>query len=140
MKTFPARPTLVLVLITGLCLIAPPAPRSVLAQPDLNFQRERGRIMLKVIKDNLKKEYYDPNFHGMDIESRFKTAEEKVKDAESVGHIFGIIGQVLLDLNDSHTFFIPPWRANRTEYGWQMQAVGDNVYIVAVKPGSDAEK
>jgi carboxyl-terminal processing protease len=110
------------------------------AQPDLNFQRERGRIMLKVIKDNLKKEYYDLNFHGMDLEARFKQADEKVKGAESIGHIFGIIGQVLLDLDDSHTFFIPPWRANRTEYGWQMHAIGDKVFVSAVKPGSDAEK
>jgi len=110
------------------------------AQPDLNFQRERGRAMLKVIKDELKKEYYDPDFHGMDVEARFKTADEKIKEAESVGHVFGIIGQALLDLNDSHTFFLPPSRANRTEYGWQMQAVGDKVFVSAVKPGSDAEK
>jgi carboxyl-terminal processing protease len=96
--------------------------------------------MLKVIKDELKKVYYDPNFHGMDVEARFKTADEKIKEAESVGHVFGIIGQVLLDLNDSHTFFLPPSRANRTEYGWQMQAVGDKVFVSAVKPGSDAEK
>jgi len=140
MKTFGAPLTLAIVLITGLCLIAPQVPHPVLAQPDLNFQRERGRIMLKVIKDELKKEYYDPEFHGMDVEARFKTADEKIKEAESVGHVFGIIGQVLLDLNDSHTFFIPPWRANRTEYGWQMLAVGDKVVVIAVKPGSDAEK
>src|SRR5262245_29813733 len=110
------------------------------AQPDLNFQRERGRVMLKVIKDELKKEYYDPNFHGMDVEARFNAADEKIKEAESVGHLFGIIGQALLDLNDSHTFFMPPSRANRTEYGWKMQAVGDKVFVSAVKPGSDAEK
>ncbi len=126
--------------IVVLCLIALQALHSALAQPDLNFQRERGRIMLKVIKDELKKEYYDPNFHGMDVEARFKAADEKLKEAESVGHVFGIIGQALLDLNDSHTFFIPPWRANRTEYGWQMQAFGDKVFVSAVKPGSDAEK
>src|SRR4029453_10318608 len=29
-------------------------------------------------------------------------------------------------------------RANRTEYGWQMQAIGDKVYVTAVKPDSDA--
>src|SRR5215813_5737983 len=110
------------------------------AQPDLNFQRDRGRIMLKVIKDELKKEYYDPNFHGMDVEARFNAADEKIKEAESVGHVFGIIGQVLLDLNDSHTFFMPPGRVNRTEYGWQMQSVGDKVFVTAIKPGSDAEK
>ncbi len=96
--------------------------------------------MLKVIKDELRKNYYDPNFHGMDIEARFRTADEKIKEAESVGHIFGIIGQVLLDLNDSHTFFLPPRRASRTEYGWKMLTVGDKVFVSAVKPDSDAEK
>jgi C-terminal processing protease CtpA/Prc len=140
MKTFGVSLTFATVLIAGLCLIAPRALQSALAQPDLNFQRERGRAMLKVIKDELKKEYYDPDFHGMDVEARFKTADEKIKEAESVGHVFGIIGQALLDLNDSHTFFLPPSRANRTEYGWQMQAVGDKVFVSAVKPGSDAEK
>lgn len=140
MKTYRIPIAFLTMLIVTLCMMAPQALKPILAQPDLNFQRERGRIMLKVIKDNLKKEYYDPNYHGMDIEARFKTAEEKIREAESVGHMFGIIGQVLLDLNDSHTFFIPPWRANRTEYGWQMRAVGDKVYVIAVKPGSDAEK
>lgn len=115
MKTIRATFALATVIIAGFCLIVPPLARSAPAQPDLNFQRERGRIMLKVIKDELKKEYYDQNFHGMDVEARFKAADEKVKEAESVGHMFGIIGQALLDLNDSHTFFLPPSRANRTE-------------------------
>ncbi len=109
------------------------------AQPDLNFQRERGRIMLKTIKDDLKKNYYDSTFRGMDVEARFKTADEKMKTAESVGQIFGIIAQVLLDLDDSHTFFLPPGRSNQTDYGWRMQAIGENCFINAVKPGSDAE-
>jgi C-terminal processing protease CtpA/Prc len=111
----------------------------VKAQPDLNFQRERARAMLKVIKDDVKKNYYDPNFHGIDLEERFKTADEKIKEAQSVGQIFGVIGQTLIEFNDSHTFFLPPGRVNQTEYGFQMRASGDKVYISAVKPGSDAE-
>lgn len=140
MKTCHPPLTLVAVLIVGLCLIAPQALQSALAQPDLNFQRERGRAMLRTIKDDLKKNYYDPNFRGMDVEARFGAADAKIKEAESVGQVFGIIAQALIDLNDSHTFFLPPSRANRTEYGWQMQAVGDKVFVSAVKPGSDAEK
>jgi C-terminal processing protease CtpA/Prc len=128
------------VLIGAHGLIGQQAWQPVLAQPDLNFQRDRGRAMLRIIKDDLKKNYYDPNFHGMDIEARFNTADGKIKEAESVGHVFGIIAQVLIDLNDSHTFFLPPGRANRTEYGWQMQAIGDKVFVSAIKPGSDAEK
>ncbi|MGH9970412.1 MAG: hypothetical protein ACREBG_21830, partial [Pyrinomonadaceae bacterium] len=104
-----------------------------------SFERERARTMLSMIKSDLKKNYYDPNFHGMDVEARFKTADEQIKTAASLGQIFGIIAQALLDLDDSHTFFLPPGRAYSTEYGWQMQMIGDKCYVVAVKPGSDAE-
>ena len=140
MKTFGASLTFATVLIAGLCLIAPRALQSALAQPDLNFERERGRVMLRIVKDDLKKNYYDMGFHGMDVEARFSAADAKMKEAASVGQIFGIIAQALIDLNDSHTFFLPPGRANRTEYGWQMQAFGDKVFVSAIKPGSDAEK
>lgn len=108
-------------------------------KPPSGFEKERGRMILSTVKDDLKKNYYDPNFHGMDVEARFKTADEKIKQATSLGQIFGIIAQVLVELNDSHTSFYPPGRTNKTEYGWQMQAIGDKVYVTAVKPGSDAE-
>jgi C-terminal processing protease CtpA/Prc len=140
MKTFGASLTLATVFIAGLCLIAPRALQSALAQPDLNFERDRGRIILRIIKDDLKKNYYDTGFHGVDVEARFGAADAKMKEATSVGQVFGIIAQALIDLNDSHTFFLPPGRANRTEYGWQMQAFGDKVFVSAIKPGSDAEK
>lgn len=107
--------------------------------PPSGFDRQRGRTMLDVIKNDLKKNYYDPNFHGMDVETRFKAADEKIKNATSLGQIFGIIAQALIDLNDSHTYFVPPSRSFTTEYGWNMQTIGDKCYVVAVKPGSDAE-
>jgi C-terminal processing protease CtpA/Prc len=87
----------------------------------------------------VRKDYYDPNFHGLDLEARFKEADEKIKQADSLGQILGIIAQSLIDLNDSHTFFMPPPRPSETDYGWQMQMVGKKCYVVAVKPGSDAE-
>jgi C-terminal processing protease CtpA/Prc len=108
-------------------------------QPPSGLDRERGRSMLQMIKDDLKKNYYDPTYHGMDLEIRFRTAEEKIKGATSLGQIFGIIAQALIDLDDSHTFFLPPGRSYNTEYGWQMQIIGDKCYVVAVKSGSDAE-
>lgn len=130
---------LMIVVAIVICFLITPPLVVLPAQPDLNFQRERGRIMLKTIKDDLKKNYYDPTYRGMDVEARFKTADEKMKTAESVGQVFGIIAQVLLDLDDSHTFFIPPGRSSQTDYGWRMQAIGENCFINAVKPGSDAE-
>lgn len=107
--------------------------------PPSGFDRDRGRMILNVLKGDLKKNYYDPNFHGMDLDARFKVAEEKIKQASSLGQIFGIIAQTLIELDDSHTFFLPPSRPFTTEYGWQMQMIGEKAYVVAVKPGSDAE-
>src|SRR5687768_6292644 len=101
--------------------------------------RDRGQVMLRRIKEDLKKNYYDPKFRGMDLDARFKTAEEKINTATSVGQIFGIIAQVLIELDDSHTFFLPPARAYSNEYGWTMQMVGERCFVSSVVKGSDAE-
>ena len=101
--------------------------------------RERAQEMLRRIKDQLKKNYYDPKFRGMDVDARFKTADEKIKTAASLGQIFGTIAQVLLELDDSHTYFLPPSRAYTTDYGWTMQIIGDRCYVSSVDKGSDAE-
>src|SRR5689334_15584780 len=71
--------------------------------------RERGQEMLKAIQDDLKKYYYDANFHGMNLAARFKTAQEKIKVAPTTGQVMSIIAQVLVDLDDSHTRFLPPY-------------------------------
>jgi C-terminal processing protease CtpA/Prc len=104
-----------------------------------NLEIEQGRDMLRQVKSELGKNYYDPSFHGFDPEARFKQADEMIKKAQSQGQVFGIIAQALLELNDSHTIFFPPRRTARVEYGWQMKAVGDGCYVSAIKPGSDAE-
>jgi len=104
-----------------------------------NTDKARGREMLAMIKQDLIKNYYDPAIRGMDVEARFKIADDKIKEAATPGQILGIIGQVLIELDDSHTFFLPPSRVNKTDYGWTMQVVGDRCFVTAVAPGSDAE-
>jgi carboxyl-terminal processing protease len=121
---------LALMLMAPLSLQAQQRPSSV--------DMDRGHVILRTIKEDLKKNYYDPKYHGIDIEEHFKAADEKIKQAASLGQIFGIIAKTLLDLDDSHTVFLPPERAVKAEYGWQMQIVGDKAYVMAVKPGSDA--
>lgn len=108
------------------------------AQSFGKIERERVQQMLTSIKNEMKKSYYDPQFHGVDLDARFKAASDKVETAASLGHAFAIVAQALLDLDDSHTFFIPPARSTRVEYGWQMQMIGDECFVVAVNPKSDA--
>ena len=104
-----------------------------------NRDRERGVTMLKTIKEDIRKNYYDPNFHGIDLDARFKVAEEKMELTKSNAEVFGIIAQTLIDFNDSHTAFLPPSRSARVEYGWLMKMFGDNCYVTQVRPHSDAD-
>ena len=131
--------TLSLTALLPLLLILSAAFHPARSQPGSSFERERGLIMLDSVKSDLKKNYYDANFHGMDLTARFKQAEEKIKQAASNGQIFSIIAQLLSELEDSHTFFLPPSRVGRTDYGWQMQMIGDKCYVTAIRPKSDAE-
>ncbi|MCA1556305.1 MAG: hypothetical protein LC747_06405, partial [Acidobacteria bacterium] len=124
--------------VVGLFAVGIIAPQALHAQSFDRIERERALTMLNILKNELKKNYYDPNFRGIDIDARFKIAEEKIKQATSLNQAFGIIAQAHIDLNDSHTYFSPPSRAVKVDYGWQMQAIGDKCYVVAVKPGSDA--
>ncbi|HEY0082804.1 MAG TPA: S41 family peptidase [Pyrinomonadaceae bacterium] len=124
--------------VVGLVIFAGLAPQALRAQSFDRIERERALTMLGNVKDQLRKHYYDPTIRGMDVDARFKVAEEKIKQATSLGQAFGIIAQVLLELDDSHTKFYPPSRPERVEYGWEMQMIGDECYVVAVKPGSDA--
>lgn len=124
-------------LVFGLFLVVPIAT-TLQAQSIDRIERERALSMLSNIKNELKNNYYDPTIRGMDVDARFKIAEDKIKQATSLGQALGIIAQALLDLNDSHTTFTPPSRAVSVEYGWQMQAIGNQCFVTAVKPGSDA--
>jgi carboxyl-terminal processing protease len=116
------------------------APHFTAAQKFGKYDRQRGQEMLRMIKRDIEKHYYDPKFRGIDIDARFAEAHERLKTAESNGQVMGIIAQVLVEFQDSHTRFIPPPRTNRTEYGWKVKVIGDSAFVTAVKPGSDAEK
>jgi C-terminal processing protease CtpA/Prc len=124
--------------MTCLSLIVAAQPAS--AQGINSEDRSRGHLMLDAMKDDIKRYYYDPNFHGIDVEARFKQAHELIKQAKTLGDVFGIIAQTMMSFDDSHTFFIPPAQTLEADYGWQWRAIGDKCFVVAVKPKSEAEK
>ncbi len=75
----------------------------------------------------------------MNVDARFKEAEAQINEAQSTWQINSIIAQVLLELDDSHTKFLPPDLVVGVNFGFQMQVIGDACYVTRVKPGSDAE-
>src|SRR5882724_3017354 len=119
-------------------IVAMASPRTS-AQGLGPYDRDNARAMLSMVKDDLKSNYYDQTFHGMNLEDRFKQADEKIKSANSRDQLMVIVAQSLLELNDSHTFLIPPSRAAKVEYGWRMQMVKDECFVSPVKAKSDAQ-
>lgn len=103
------------------------------------INRSRGLNMLNEIKELIEQRYYDKKYRGIDLDERFKIARERVKTLDTNWQIFRAIAQVVLEFNDSHTRFYPPNRANRVEYGFSMQMIGNNCFVTDVKKGSDAE-
>jgi len=103
-------------------------------------EKSRAKQMLATIKQSLQVNYYDPAFHGLDLNATFKKAEQKIDGATSLAVAYAAIAEALLEFNDSHTFFVPPDRPATYEYGLIWRMVGDKCLVMAVKPGSDAEK
>ena len=101
--------------------------------------RERAHEILRDIEKELRKRYYDPAFRGKDVDAVFARAGTRIDAATAEGQISGILVQALLELDDSHTFFIPPPLSFDVDYGFDLGIVGDRCYVVAVDPGSDAE-
>jgi C-terminal processing protease CtpA/Prc len=104
-----------------------------------SVQKAHAKEMLDSIKRKIQSTYYDPTFHGIDLNAKFKEAEKKIDTGTSVSYAYAVIAQTLLDFGDSHLYFIPPQRANKFEYGWTFGMVGDKCFVQGVKPGSDAE-
>jgi carboxyl-terminal processing protease len=109
------------------------------AQQKMDSENQsRVNEMLRSAYEGVKKNYYDPTFHGLDWGARYHEYQERVKKANSLGQGFAEIAGFLDVLNDSHTFFRPPSRPMRMDYGFRMQVIGETPFITRVRPGTDA--
>ena len=100
--------------------------------------REKGRKMLTDVVQMIRNHYYDPQFHGVDLDALSKEADERINQAPTIAAIFAAIADLLRNLNDSHTYFLPPQRVIY-QHQWEMQSIGDKCYIVSIEPGSEGE-
>jgi carboxyl-terminal processing protease len=103
------------------------------------FEHGRAEDMLQMVARDVRKNYYDTKFHGLDWDATVDKAKQQIAAENSMNMSLSHIAAALDKLDDSHTFFIPPQHAYRHDYGWQYQMVGDHCYVTQVRPGSDAE-
>ncbi len=109
------------------------------AQKIESIDRERARQMLSNIAADIRRYYYDPDLRGFDFDARVREADARIQKAADLGQALAIVAWAIDGLDDSHTYFIPPPRTFRHDYGWRMQMVGEHCYVTHVRPKSDAE-
>ena len=95
--------------------------------------------MLDTISKDVKKHYYDPKLRGIDWDANVQKYRERIEAAASLNRSFSEVAAALDVLNDSHTFFLPPPRPYKHDFGWQIGIVGEKCLVLAVRPQSDAE-
>ena len=94
--------------------------------------------MLRSVRADVEKYYYDPTFHGVDLKAQMARSEQRLKAAASLADAFSIVSDFLSQFDDSHTVFVPPTTGRAVDYGWQMAMVGERALITDVESGSDA--
>jgi C-terminal processing protease CtpA/Prc len=100
--------------------------------------RDLALVMLRQIEDDVRRYYYDPALHGVDFAASVRQAEQRLKTTTSFNDAVATLSELLIQLDDSHTTFMPPNRRVRVNYGWQMAMVGTVPLVVSVEPESDA--
>jgi C-terminal processing protease CtpA/Prc len=123
--------------IAGIALFAIAGLRPARPEELSKFELERGKMMLRIVRDDLEKYYYSTDYHGLQLDEAFQTAGDKLARATSISQVLAAVARPLLQVDDSHTFFIPPGRAAQVQFGWRMGAIGDRCYITAVQAGTD---
>lgn len=122
-----------IVIVLAVVTTSAQAPASMPAN-DLH----KVRTMLREAYETLKKEYYDPAFHGVNLDARFKEYDDKMKTAPTMNGGLTLVAAFMDGLRDSHTFFQPPAHSYEVDYGYRLAVVGDDIYVARVKPDTDA--
>jgi C-terminal processing protease CtpA/Prc len=108
-------------------------------KPKLNaFDYALAHDMLHDAYNDVKKNYYDPQYHGIDLDARYHEFEGRLAAVSTLNDGMRIVQGFLDGFKDSHTFFIAPERPFTFESGFRMQMIGDQCYVVRVRPGTDA--
>lgn len=138
-QRFPAPRSLLLGVISLVLQMAPTRPAIAQAAPQFTeHDRELAQRMLSQVREALKQNYYDPSFHKIDIDERFKKYSAEIQSATTFQGAFRTIEAFLIGLNDSHTAFIPPPNSKVITYGFRIEMIGDQCFVTALRPDSDA--
>ena len=103
-----------------------------------SYQLARAHMMLRTVYDEIRKNYYDPTYHGVALESTYARVDKALDNSSTNTDAFFLIATFVSSLEDSHTFFIPPEHVHPMDRGFRMEPIGDACFVTRVEPKSDA--
>ncbi len=115
-------------------------PLNFAAAQDLKSEIVLNLDMLEKIKNDIQENYYDPSFHGINIEENYIKTRELIKKASSAIEMTDLIARFCFLLDDSHVGFIPPRKTFSVDYGWELLLIDGKVFVTKIKDDSDAYK
>lgn len=124
---------------------ATPLPGSSVQPADRLSPEDREEIFDRVWSE-IRRHFYDPNFHGVNWKEIQQKYQPLVRGAKSDNEFYSLMKQMTEELHDSHTRFSTPaeWR-NRARhegvgFGFALDEIGGQATIVSVRPDSGAAK
>ena len=90
-------------------------------EADDKFERGRMEDIMDVVAKDIQKNFYDPRLKGVDWKSITDRARQRIRQTDHLGDMIAAISSVPYQLNDSHTYFIPPGRSARVDYGFEAE-------------------
>jgi carboxyl-terminal processing protease len=123
-------------------LIYPSRLSPTLARASSSADAVRSRMMdiLNQVADIVKQNYYDPNLKGLDWKADVEVARDRIRRADHEGEMAAAISGLLARLNDSHTYFLRPWRLQPVIFGFRAKAFGEDVRVYEIMRRGPAEE
>ena len=101
-------------------------------EQDIERDRNRGKIMLRLVAEEIEKKFYDEGLRGLDWKDLTSRTLQRIEEADSLGKILTSIHALVNELRDSHTNFISPQRAVRIRFGFAAMPIGDEVRVHSI--------
>ena len=125
-------------LIIAAVVLSAGLPVSGSAQTRERLARAAVELELDALHADLKRSYYDADFHGMNIDSLYEVAKKEVVAAKTDQERFRAVQRFLETLQDSHTYFVAPGRVALNDYHFAIQFLADKPFVMGVDLGSQA--
>jgi carboxyl-terminal processing protease len=107
---------------------------------DDKFERGRMEGVMDLVAIDIQKNFYDAKLKGVDWNAITERARQRIRVANHLGDMLAAVASVPYQLNDSHTFFIPPGRSARVDYGFEAEPFAKDVLIYKLEKDGPALK